>query len=88
MQFTDLHFPDLNPNSYDNLNNMKLDLNVSTRSVSFSTNNQDILSFSLYTRQSDCKFLPGVFLCIFQRALTWAFAEMEYFARGLNYLSC
>ena len=25
-----VHFPDLIPNSYDNLNNMKLDLNVST----------------------------------------------------------
>ena len=30
VQFTDVHFPDLNPNSYDNLNNMKLDLYVST----------------------------------------------------------
>ena len=29
IQFT-VHFPGLNPNSYDNLNNMKLDLNVST----------------------------------------------------------
>ena len=26
-----LHFPDLNPKSYDYLNNMKLDLNVSTK---------------------------------------------------------
>ena len=25
VQLTDMHFPDLNPNSYDNLNNMKLD---------------------------------------------------------------
>ena len=40
VQFTDVHFPDLNPNSYDNLNNVKLDLiNVSTRpSVNFSAN--------------------------------------------------
>ena len=30
--FTDVHIPGLNPSSYDNLNNMKLDLNVSTRS--------------------------------------------------------
>ena len=30
VEFTDVHFPDLNPNSYDKLNNMKLDLNVST----------------------------------------------------------
>ena len=28
-QFNGVHFPDLNPNSYDK-NNMKLDLNVST----------------------------------------------------------
>ena len=28
VQFTDAHFPDLNPNSYDNLNNMKLDLKL------------------------------------------------------------
>ena len=26
-----MHFPDLNPNSDDNFNNMKLDLNVSTK---------------------------------------------------------
>ena len=26
-----LHFPDLNPKSYDYLNNMKLDLTVSTK---------------------------------------------------------
>ena len=37
---TDVHVPDLNPNSYDNLNNMKLYLNVSTRSVNFSANNK------------------------------------------------
>ena len=36
--FTDVYFPDLNPNFYDNLNKVKLDLiNVSTRlSVNFS----------------------------------------------------
>ena len=28
VQFTSVHFPDLNPNSYDNLNSMKLDLNT------------------------------------------------------------
>ena len=30
-KFTGVHFPDLNPNSctFDNLNNMKLDLNIS-----------------------------------------------------------
>ena len=40
VQFTDVHFPDLNPNSYDNLNNVKLDLiNVSTKSsVNFGAN--------------------------------------------------
>ena len=41
VQFTDVHFPDLNPNSYDNLKNVKFDLNlinVSTRSVDFSAN--------------------------------------------------
>ena len=30
VQFTGVHFPDLNPNFY-NLNNMKLDLNLSTK---------------------------------------------------------
>ena len=30
-QFTGVHFPDLNPNFYNNLNNMKLDLNLSTK---------------------------------------------------------
>ena len=28
VQFTAVHFPDLNPNSYDNVSNMKLDLNL------------------------------------------------------------
>ena len=35
VQFTGLHFPDLNPDSHYNLNNMKLDLNVSAK-VTFS----------------------------------------------------
>ena len=34
--------PALIPNSYDNLNNMKLDLNVSSRSVYFRANNQGL----------------------------------------------
>ena len=40
-QFTGLHFPDLNPNSYDSFNNIKLDLNVSTM-VKFSANDQGL----------------------------------------------
>ena len=39
VQVTSVHFPDLNPNSYDNLNNMKLDMSVSTK-VKFSANEQ------------------------------------------------
>ena len=31
VQFTGMRFPDLNPNSYDDLNHMKLDLKVSTK---------------------------------------------------------
>ena len=41
VQFTVVHFPDPNPNSYDNLNNMKLDLNVSTK-VKFRANDQGL----------------------------------------------
>ena len=41
VQFTGVHISDLNPNSYDNLNNMKLDLNVSTK-VKFSAIGQDL----------------------------------------------
>ena len=41
-QFTGVHFADLNPNSYDNLNNMKLKLDVSTIYVKFSTNDQSL----------------------------------------------
>ena len=41
-QFTDVHFLALTQNSYDNSNNMKLDLNVSTRLVNFSANNQGL----------------------------------------------
>ena len=41
-QFTDVYFPGLTPNSYDNLNSIKLDLNVPTRSVSFSANNEGL----------------------------------------------
>ena len=33
------HFPDLSPNLYDNLNNMKLDLNIPTK-AKFSANEQ------------------------------------------------
>ena len=42
VQFTDVHFSGRTPNSYDNLNIMKLDLNVFARSVNFSANNQDL----------------------------------------------
>ena len=38
-QSTGVHFLDLNKNSYDNFNNMKLDLNVSPK-VKFSANDQ------------------------------------------------
>ena len=31
VQFTSVRFPDVKPNFYDNLNNMKFDLNVSTK---------------------------------------------------------
>ena len=41
VQFTGVHFPDLNPNSYDNLNIMNLDLNVSNK-VKFSANDQNL----------------------------------------------
>ena len=40
VQFTGLHFPGLNSYSYDNLNNMKLDLNVSIKDK-FNGNDQD-----------------------------------------------
>ena len=43
VQFTGVYFLDLNPNSYtyDKLNNMKLDLNVSTK-VKVSANDQNL----------------------------------------------
>ena len=40
--FNDVHFPDLNPNSDENVRNVKLYLNVSKKSVSFSANNQGL----------------------------------------------
>ena len=42
VQFRDVGCPGLTTNSYDNLNNMKLDLSISRRSVNFSANNQGI----------------------------------------------
>ena len=42
------HFPNLSPNSYVNLNNMKLDLNVSTK-VKFIEN--------LFKNKGNCRFL-------------------------------
>ena len=36
-----MRFPNLNTNFYDNLNNMELDLNVSTK-VKFSVNDQSL----------------------------------------------
>ena len=41
VQFTGAHFLDLNPNSFDNLNKMKLDLDVSTK-VKFSADDQGL----------------------------------------------
>ena len=63
VEFTDVRFSDLNPNSYCNLNNMKLDLSVFTSSVNFSANNQGLQLW--FTNQDDCKFIPSVLLCIF-----------------------
>ena len=63
VEFTDVRFSDLNPNSYYNLNNMKLDLSVFTSSVNFSANNQGL--YLWFTNQDDCKFIPSVLLCIF-----------------------
>ena len=37
-EFTGVHFPHLKPNSYDNLNNMKLDLSTPSK-VKFNANN-------------------------------------------------
>ena len=53
VQFTGVHFPDLNPNfyTYHDLNNMKLDLNVSTK-VKFSANDQGFW----FKNQSDYRF--------------------------------
>ena len=42
VQFIGAHFPNLNPNSYGNFNNMKLDLNVSTTKVKFSANDEGL----------------------------------------------
>ena len=41
VQFINVHFPDANSSSYDNLNNMKIDLNVPTK-VKFSANGQGL----------------------------------------------
>ena len=38
---TGAHFSDVNPSLYDNLNNMKLDLNVSTK-AKFSENDKGL----------------------------------------------
>ena len=60
VQFTGVHFPDLNPNSYENLNNMKLDLNVSTK-VKFSANDQG----RQFKNQGNYRFILRVLLCMF-----------------------
>ena len=60
VQLTGVYFPDLNPSSYDNLNNMKLDLNVSTK-VKFSANDQGLL----FKNQDIYRFFLRVLLCIF-----------------------
>ena len=60
---------------------LKLDLNVSTRSVNFSANNHGIFSFGFI-----CKFLPSVLICVFYRALTLASAEVGSFASAPDYL--
>ena len=77
VQFTGVHFT-VNPNSQD-LNNMNLDLNVSTK-VKFSANDQGLQ----FKNQGKYRFLLRVLLCILYRALTCAFTEMKPFERELQ----
>ena len=60
VHFTGAHFPDLNPNSYGNLSNMKLDLNISAN-VIFSANDKSLK----FKNQVNYRFLLRVFLCMF-----------------------
>ena len=67
VQFTGVYFPDINSNFYENLNNIKLDLNVSTN-VKFSEMTR---AFSLKIRVvkvSSKSFalhlVKGFYLCI------------------------
>ena len=67
VQFTSAHFPDLNPNSYDNLDNMKLKLNSVSqmsppKSNIASANDQGPFKFK---SQGNFRFLLRVLLCIF-----------------------
>ena len=66
-----------------------VDLNVSTpkgQSILVQKQPGPIASCLALVSPYDDKFLPSVLLCIFYRALIWAFAEMESFARELDYL--
>ena len=67
-----------NQNSYDSLNNMKLDLNVSTK-VKYSANDQGLQ----FKNQGNYRFLLRVLLCIFQWAHTCAFALKKPFSHEL-----
>ena len=58
-QFTGFHFTDLNPYSYD-INNMKLDLSVSTK-VKFNAIEQDLY----FQNQENDRFILKVLSCIF-----------------------
>ena len=67
VESTDVNFPDLNPNSYDYVNKMKLDLDVSPRSVNFSANNR-AFRFSLQIKVIT-SFFQVFRLVFFQRNL-------------------
>ena len=84
VQFTDVHFPDLNSNSYDNLNNMKLDLNLSTRSVNLSANNQGIYVYKWGWLQVSSKYfalyvLKGTHLVIGRNGIFSLWARLFIF---------
>ena len=79
VQFTGVHFSNLNPNSYVNLNNRKLDLNVSTK-IKLCANDQ---AFQ-FKNQGNYRFLLLVLLCIFYRALICTFAKMKHFTHELQ----
>ena len=81
-KFIDVHFTDLNPNSYDMIN-LKFDLDISTNNLGLDVSIKLKWSETLFKNQSNYSFLQKILPCIFIKALTCTCIKMKSFSHEL-----